>query len=150
MNKNKSRDNVKHCLVRNSQVDTEKYLTARDAAAMLLVSYDTLALWRWIQFPFRNKTSHPINSPVGAKTTAFGRKPCATALSTAIFPKPFPKAFFRKPRNIYPAHLSRCGAKPLSKNGWKPVVNKNAIGQSAPNALKKFGTGRNPFKRIRI
>lgn len=85
-----------------------------------------------------------------AKTTAFGRKPCATALSTAIFPKPFPKAFFRKPRNIYPAHLSRCGAKPLSKNGWKPAVNKNAIGQSAPNALKKFGTGRNPFKRIRI
>lgn len=49
MNKNKSRDNVKHCLVRNSQVDTEKYLTARDAAAMLLVSYDTLACWRRLE-----------------------------------------------------------------------------------------------------
>lgn len=36
-------------LVKATEIDQEKFLTAREAAAFLYVSYDTLALWRRLE-----------------------------------------------------------------------------------------------------
>ncbi len=36
-------------LVKATEIDPEKFLTAREAAAFLYISYDTLALWRRLE-----------------------------------------------------------------------------------------------------
>lgn len=48
-------------LVKATEIDPEKFLTAREAAAFLYISYDTLALWRRLEkhkIPYMRISNH--------------------------------------------------------------------------------------------